>query len=247
MTDLQKYLLHLADNNYILSHRLSEYSSHAPFLEEDLANTNIALDLIGMAENIYVELGKQLNQNPDDFVHRRIHSEFLNCNIVEQPNTDFAFIIVRQFMMDAFNYYLYSELTKSEDEFLKVYGLKSIKEVTYHLKRSSEWMIRLGNGTEESKARLERALHHLWNFHSELFTLTDYESTLQEAGNIPNYKAIQKSWVQKMKEIFYMSNVTMPNCTPPIFNGKNGKHSEYLGQILADVQFLANKYPDAVW
>ncbi len=147
------YYLQIADNALILSHRLAENTSKGPFLEEDLATTNVALDLIGLAESVLNEAAKLegLGQTGDDLAYRREESEFMNCLLVEQPNRDFAHIVTRQFFMDTFNYHYFIALTESKDTFLSAIAFKSIKEVTYHLRRSSEWMIRLGTGTDESK------------------------------------------------------------------------------------------------
>ena len=163
-----KYYLQIADNALILSHRLSENCSKGPFLEEDLATTNVALDLIGCAEAIYEETARQEGKGKigDDFAYRRKENEFLNVIIVEQPNEDFAHLMVRQFFMDSFHFYFFTDLMNSQDDFLKGLAHKTIKEVTYHLKRSSEWIIRLGKGTHESKQRTQVRLINFGNIHT---------------------------------------------------------------------------------
>lgn len=244
-----KYYLQIADNALILSHRLGEYSSHGPFLEEDLANTNVALDLIGIAESILEETGRQegLGRTGDDLAYRRSEHEFLNCLLVEQPNTDFAFIMVRQFFTDAFHFYFFSELTKSNDEFLSAVGYKSLKEVTYHLRRSSEWMIRLGDGTAEANAKTTHAIQTLWKFTHEFFIENEVDLEMKNAGIGVDLKVVQSNWIQKIREIFYMSKLSIPENNYQYTGGKNGVHTEHLGYILAEMQFLPSKYPDAIW
>lgn len=244
-----KYYLQIADNALILSHRLSEYCSRAPFLEEDLANTNVALDLIGVAESVLEGAAKLegKGRSADDLAYRRPENEFYNVLLNEQPNTDFAFIVVRQFLMNAFDYKFYSELSESKDPFLAAVAVKTIKESTYHLRRSSEWMVRLGDGTEEGNRRAQYALNTLWKYTDELFTPTqaDQEMIDQKIGVDLEY--LKKNWIQKVKEICFLSQLTIPDGTHQIKGGKEGKHSEHLGHILAEMQFLPSKYPDAHW
>lgn len=244
----QHYYLQIADNALILSHRLSEYCSRAPFLEEDLANTNVALDLIGTAESIYVKLAEMEGvANSDDYAYRRAEHLFRNCILVEQPNNDFAHIIVRQFFMDAFHVYFFSELANSKDSFLKALAVKSLKEVTYHLRRSSEWMIRLGDGTEEANRRTQAAVNRLWKFTDELFMPSAADLEMQQSGQGVDLKTIRKQWEQKINEIAYFAKIKLPAKGFSISGGKAGVHSEYLGHILAEMQFLPSKYPDAKW
>jgi ring-1,2-phenylacetyl-CoA epoxidase subunit PaaC len=245
----KEYILQIADNALILSHRLSEYCSRAPFLEEDLANTNVALDLIGIAESAFAEAAKLegLGRSGDDLAYRRGENEYRNVLLVEQPNTDFAYIMVRQFLTDAFHVALFTELTKSKDEFLSALAFKSIKEVTYHLKRSSEWMIRLGDGTEEANVRTQAAIDHLWKFSGEFFVPSNADQELVNAGLAPNLKDLASSWKQKVNEIFFMAKLRIPESEYQYGGGKQGVHTEHLGHILTEMQYLPIKYPDAVW
>lgn len=249
MENRVKYYLELADNAWILSHRLAENSSNGPFLEEDLACTNVALDLIGMAESIYNEAGKLLNDGTsgDDLAYRRSEWDYLNNLLSEQPNTDFAHLMVRQFFLDTFNYYNLTELTKSKDAFLSAVATKSLKEVTYHLRRSSEWMIRFGNGTEESMKRATNAINNLWRYTEELFTPTEADLSLREAGISADLNVIREEWEGKVSEVFYLANLRKPENTFQLFGGKSGEHSEHMGYILTDMQYLTNKYPEAQW
>lgn len=245
-----KYYLQIADNALILSHRLSEYCSRAPFLEEDLANTNVALDLIGIAEATLEQAailqGKGLSG--DDLAYRRPENEFYNTLLVEQPNKDFAYIVVRQFLTDAYHVAFFSELTKSKDPFLSALAYKSIKEVTYHLRRSSEWMVRLGDGTEEAHVKVQTALDSLWKFAKEFFKETDADIFMQNKGFGADLSKVETAWNQKIREIYIMATLKYPPLNDSqVYGGKEGKHSEYLGHILAEMQFLPNKYPDAKW
>lgn len=244
-----KYYLEIADNAFILSHRLGECCSKGPFLEEDLATTNVALDLIGLAENVYNEAAKieGLNRSGDHLAFRRDETDYYNCLLVEQPNVDFAHIIVRQFFMDTFNYYFFSELSNSTDAFLKEVSIKTLKEIAYHLRRSSEWMVRFGNGTEESKMRASKAIQALWRYTDELFEESEACRELLDDGISVDLSLIRPKWDAKVNEVFYLSRLSKPENEFQISGGKRGKHSEYMGYILAELQFLNIKYPDAVW
>ncbi len=244
----RRYYLEIADNALVLSHRLSENCSRGPFLEEDLACTNVALDLIGLAEAVYVEMAKNDPENSgDDLAYRRDEMDYVNGLLVEQPNGDFAQLMTRQFFMDAYHYYLFTELSNSTDTFLSALASKSLKEVTYHLKRSSEWMIRFGNGTEESSQRAQKAIDNLWRYTDELFQISELTSPFIELGIYANPETIKKAWNQKVNEVFFLAQLKKPENQFQLFGGKSGKHSEYMGGILSEMQFLTNKYPDAQW
>lgn len=244
-----KYYLEIADNAFILSHRLSECSSNGPFLEEDLAGTNVALDLIGLAESVYNEAAKinGKGQSGDDLAYRRDEIDYRNCLLTEQPNTDFAFIMTRQFFMDVYNYYFFTEISKSSDEFLKAMASKSLKEVTYHLRRSSEWMIRFGGGTEISKDKAQKAVNTLWKYTGELFTPSPCDNELRESRISVDLNTVKELWDQKISEIFYLAHLTKPENNYQMIGGKSGVHSEHMGYMLAEIQFLTNKYSDAKW
>ena len=245
----KKYYLQIADNALILSHRLSEYSSHGPFLEEDLANTNVALDLIGIAESILEETAKMDGKGltGDDLAYRRGEHEFYNCLLVEQPNTDFAFIMVRQFLTDAFNFYFYSELTKSKDQFLSAIAYKSLKEITYHLRRSSEWLIRLGDGTQLANDKTQHAVNTLWKYSNEFFAENVADKQMRELEKGVDLKVVKNHWAQKINDIFFMAHLKIPTNDFQLAGGKEGKHTEHMGFILTEMQFLPSKYPDAKW
>lgn len=244
-----KYYLQIADNALILSHRLSEYCSRAPFLEEDLANTNTALDLIGLAEVTLDEAAKLegKGRSGDDLAYRREENEFFNSQLVEQPNVDFAHIMVRQFFTDAFHYGFFSELSKSKDPFLAAVAVKTIKESSYHLRRSSEWMVRLGDGTEEANLRTQNAIDSLWKFTNDFFIPSEADQYMHEKGFGVDLNHLQSLWIQKVKEVLFMSKLNIPENNFQVYGGKSGNHSEYLGHILTEMQFLPIKYPDARW
>lgn len=249
MNDQVKYYLEIADNAFILSHRLGENSSKGPFLEEDLACTNVALDLIGLAESIYNEAARIENKgnSGDDLAYRRDENDYYNGLLVEQPNTDFAYIMVRQFFADTFNYYLLTEFATSTDKFLKEVATKSLKEVTYHLRRSSEWMMRFGNGTETSQEKAQNAINSLWRYTDELFESSDADLNLRDRGISIDLEIVKTNWTQKVNEILYLSNLSKPENQFQIKGGKTGVHSEHMGFLLAEMQFLTNKYPEAKW
>jgi ring-1,2-phenylacetyl-CoA epoxidase subunit PaaC len=249
MRNTLNYYLQIADNALILSHRLAENTSKGPYLEEDLATTNVALDLLGLAESIYTEAAKMegYGQTADDLVYRRDEKEFVNCLLTEQPNRDFAHLMTRQFMMDAFNYHFFMALTESKDPFLSAIAFKSIKEVTYHLRRSSEWMIRLGTGTDESKHRAQLAINTLWKFRDELFEESKADKAMLANGCGIELTQLRGQWEQKVDEILFLARLSLPKNHFSVRGGKEGIHTEHLGHILAEMQFLPGKYPDAVW
>lgn len=243
------YYTEIADNAMILSHRLAENSSKGPFLEEDLACSNVALDLLGMAESVYGEAAK-LNADGstgDDLAYRKSEWEYKNVLLVEQPNGDFAHLMVRQFFMDVFNYYFLSELTKSNDKFLSAVAVKSLKEVTYHLKRSSEWMVRFGKGTVESAERAQHAIDDLWRFTDELFNASEEDKQLQSEGISVNLDSVHHDWKLKVGEVFYIADLKKPENQFQLKGGKQGNHSESFGFLLSEMQYLTNAYPDAKW
>ncbi len=247
---LYNYCLRLGDTSLILSYRLSEYSSHGPFLEEDLALTNVGLDLIGQAESFfkYAAEVKGDGTTEDEIAYKRDEVDYKNLHLVEYPNEDFAFITVRQFFMDVYNYYLYTALKGSSDSTIAAIAAKSIKEVTYHLKRSSEWMLRLGDGTEESHNRIQSAVSELWMYTDELFDMNETDQELISKGIAVDLGEIEKQWTQKVGEVLKEATLIKPDHVKHSLDyGKKGGHTEYMGYILNDMQYLTNRYPDAIW
>lgn len=246
---LYKYTLRLADNGLILSHRLAEYISCAPFLEEDLALTNTGLDLLGQAEAFLKYAAEQRGDTDEDYLaFARNEEDYYNFHIVEYPNEDYGYVIARQFLMDVFNYYNYKQLVESKDETIAAIAQKAIKEVTYHLRRSSEWIIRLGDGTDESKSRIQSCINDLWMYTDEFFELDDLHEELQKTGIASDLDMIRKQWHQKVGEVLEEATLTKPEQPKySLVYGKDGGHTEYMGFLLADMQFLKNRYPEAIW
>jgi len=246
---LMDYVLRLADNNLILGQRLSEWCGHAPELETDIALTNIALDLIGQSRSLYqyaAELeGK--GRTEDDMAYFRDCKDFKNVLLVEQPNEDFAYTIARQFFFDVYNYLFYKELTKSKDETLTAMAEKSLKEITYHLRFSSEWMIRLGDGTELSRNKIQTAVDDLWDFIGEMTFTDGIDEMLLAEGIAVDLNKIRQAYFDKVKEILNEATLVCPKEEPFQKGGKQGRHSEYLGHILAEMQWMQRAYPGAEW
>ncbi|WP_181306330.1 1,2-phenylacetyl-CoA epoxidase subunit PaaC [Rufibacter sp. XAAS-G3-1] len=243
------YTLQLADTSLILGHRLSEWCGHGPILEQDLAMANIALDLIGETRSLYqyaAELeGK--GRTEDDLAYLREAVEYKNPLLVEQPNGDFADTVMRQFIFDGFHFFLLKDLQNSPDPGLAGIAAKSFKEASYHLKWSSEWIIRLGDGTEESKRRIEKALSNLWRYSGELFAMTQTEKQLAQASFIPEYSALQPQWEAHVAKVFAEATLEVPQNVFMQKGGKTGLHTEHLGYLLTELQYLQRAYPGLEW
>lgn len=247
--NLKKYILRQADNTLILGQRLSEWCGHGPVLEQDIAITNFSLDLIGQARSLYqyaAEVGGA-GETEDDLAYLRDSWDFYNVLLVEVPNGNWGKTLARQFFFDAFNFYFYIELQKSSDERLAAIAEKSIKEVTYHLRYSSEWMIRLGDGTEESHTKMQEAVDELWMYTGELCTPDDLDREMLEAGIGVDLEKIKPLWEQKVDEILAQATLRKPENNWMQKGGKVGKHTEHLGYILAEMQYLQRAYPGATW
>lgn len=248
---LLNHTLHLADNSLIMGHRLSEWTGHGPILEQDIALSNIALDLIGQSRNFY-QYAAQLKGDgatEDSLAYLRDASEFKNIILAELPNGDWAKTILKLFFFSTYQYYLYQKLIHSTDTQLSAIAEKSLKEVTYHSRWSSEWVIRLGDGTEESKKRMENALKELWIYTDEMFTPTDYESEAAKNNIGVDIISLKSDWQNKVSEIFVEATLPSPpgegqGVRP---NGKNGSHTEHLYDILKDMQYLQRTYPGCEW
>lgn len=237
----------------ILSQRNSEWCGHGPILEQDIAVSNIALDELGQARNLYQYAAKLIGDNTteDSLAYHRDEREFKNLLLCELPNGDWAQTVLRQFFTSCFYNYLFDELQHCSDNQLAAIAEKSLKEINYHVKWSAEWVIRLGDGTEESKARISAALDELWPYTGEMFIPSDYEDSLANAGIIPSLQKIKQSWQQKVQAIF--NEATLPDFFSTYENtfmqtgGKQGVHTEQLGFTLAEMQYLQRMYPDAEW
>ncbi len=242
--DLINYTLHLADNSLILGQRNSEWCGHGPILEQDIAITNISLDLIGQARNLYqyAALLRKDGSTEDSLAYLRTEREYKNCLLTEQPNGDWAQTILRQFFFSSYQYLLYQQLQAGEDKPLAAIAEKSLKEVAYHLRWSSEWVIRLGDGTEESHNRMLKATDELWRYTGEMFIAADYEKT---AGI--DVILLKEPWQKKVKEIFDEATLPYPEKIFMQEGGKQGKHTEHLGYILSELQYMQRAYPGCEW
>ena len=246
---LIQYTLHLADNSLILGQRNSEWCGHGPVLEQDIAITNISLDLIGQARNFYQYAAKLISGDAteDSLAYLRKEREFKNCLLVEQPNSDWAQTILRQFFFSQYQYLLFEQLQHSKDEQLAAIAEKSLKEITYHLRWSSEWVIRLGDGTEESHHRMLKAIEELWRYTGELFEVVEYEIQAAKNGIGVDVSKLKGSWVSNVQEIFSEATLPIPEKTFMQKGGKEGKHTEHLGYILTELQYLQRAYPGCEW
>lgn len=244
-----EYILHLADNGLILAQRLGEWCGHGPVLEQDIALTNIALDVLGQARYFYqyaAEVDGQ-GKSEDDYAYLRGEREFKNFLLLEQPNGDWAHTIVRQFFYDNFMQLVYTKLLSSTDKQIAAIASKAIKEVNYHLKFSSEWVIRMGDGTEESHERVQNAANTLWEFTGEFFVPTDYDNEMASQGIAPDVTSLKNEWENRVNEIFVEATLQVPQATWFQSGGKTGVHSENLGLLLTDLQYLQRAYPGASW
>jgi len=246
---LIQYTLRIADNALIIGQRLSEWCGHGPILEQDMAITNIALDQIGEARNLFQFISSidDKKRNEDEWAMKRHDWEYYNCLLVEQANGDWADTIVRQFIFDSFNFYFHQALAESKEETLAAIGAKSLKEVTYHLRWSSEWMLRIGDGTEESHKRAQRSLDFLWMYSGELLSNDDLENELAKAGIGVDLNKIKDSVSNKQKEIIQKATLTMPEVPNMQRGGKQGRHSEQFGFILSELQYMQRTYPNMQW
>ncbi len=243
------YLLRLGDNTLVLSQRLSEWCGHGPVLEQDIALTNIALDLLGQTR-MYLSYAGEIEgkgRSEDDIAYFRDAPQFCNCLLVERPNGDFGQTIVRQFFFDVFNYYQLQALRQSADQRLADIAEKALKEATYHLRFSSEWVVRLGDGTELSKQKMQTAVNLLWPFTGELTTPDALDLQMAEQGIAPDLLKIKVLWEKKVAEVLEEATLTLPSNTWMQSGGKQGRHSEHLGFLLAELQHIQRTYPGQVW
>ena len=240
------YLLHLADTNLVLAQRNAEWCGHGPILEQDIALTNISLDLLGQARNFYqyAAIIKGNNATEDTLAYLRTEREFKNLLLAEQPNGDWGQTILRQFFISVYQYLLYGQLQKSNDENIAAIAVKSLKEVTYHLKWSSEWVIRLGDGTGESNTRMRSAVENLWMYAGEFFIPAYYETPENVGFEITKLK---DQWMTRITEVFKDASLPVPGNVFIQTGGKTGVHTEHLGYILAELQYLQRTYPGAQW
>jgi ring-1,2-phenylacetyl-CoA epoxidase subunit PaaC len=246
---LVEVLLRLGDDRLVLGHRLSEWCGHGPILEEDIALANISLDLIGQANMLLTLAGdtEERGRTADALAYFREGVEFRNCLMVELPKGDFAFTIVRQFLFDAHSVLLWDALTRSSHETLAGIAGKALKEDKYHLRHSSEWVIKLGDGTEESHARAQRALNELWRFTGELLDHDDVDEAVVGQGIPLDHDAIASRWRSVVADVVQRATLTLPPDEAMQRGGRRGRHTEHLGHMLSEMQIVARSHPGAEW
>lgn len=265
-----KYLLQLADNALILGHRISEWTGHGPVLEQDIAITNTALDHLGQARSLYqyaADLYNQLSEadktdffaspvfsnhtlpvTEDTLAYLRDAWDFKNVLLVEQPNDDWAYTIARSFFYDNYSVLLYTSLQNSNDATIAAVAEKSLKEALYHRRWSSEWIIRLGDGTEESKAKMQEAIQERWAYSGELFIPSEADDAMLAAGTGTNLADLRSQWITEVGSVLSEATLDMPPADAWMqHGGKKGNHSEHLGYILADMQYMQRAYPGLEW
>lgn len=263
-----QYILHLADDALILGHRISEWCGHGPILEQDIALTNTSLDHLGRARNLYQYAAELFNQLPaeekktaftsvalqaivdkgdqvdeDDLAYLRDSWDFYNHLITEQTNGNWARTIARSFYCDTFNYHYYSRLVNHPDTALAAIAEKSLKEMAYHMRWSSEWVIRLGDGTEESAVKMQEAINELWAYTGEFFKPVAYDA----GDGLPDLQVVKTDWLRHINETLNEALLTPPADTWMHEGGKEGRHTEHLGYLLAEMQFMQRAYPGMEW
>lgn len=269
---LLHYTIRLADDALIVGHRLSEWCGHGPILEQDIAMTNTALDHLGRARSLYQYAAQLFNELPaeeknqaftsvaiqnlvtrgenideDDLAYLRDGWDFRNALLLEQPNMDWAYTIARSFYYDTFNFFFFTALVQSKDQSLSAIAEKSLKEVTYHLRWSSEWVVRLGDGTDESHAKMQKAVDELWMYTGELFQMSEADAAAHTQGIGPDLAPIKAQWAERVRSVFEEATLTLPAGTWMQQGGKDGLHTEHLGYLLAELQFMQRAYPGMEW
>ncbi|WP_299889450.1 1,2-phenylacetyl-CoA epoxidase subunit PaaC [uncultured Lacinutrix sp.] len=247
--NLYKYILGIADNSLILGQRMGSLTGHGPSLETDIACTNISLDLFGQVRSYYQYAAKIAgdNRTEDDIAMLRKEREYLNVLLVEQPNTDFAYIIARQFLFDVYHFMFLTELQKSHDVTLSAIATKSIKEVSYHQRFSSDWIKRLGDGTELSKAKMQEAINGLWTYTDELFHQTEADKAMVAQSIGVDVTKLKEGYYEVVNTILNESTLEVPESKWFQKGGKVGIHTEHLGYLLSDLQFMQRTYPNMDW
>ncbi|MDH5172654.1 MAG: phenylacetate-CoA oxygenase subunit PaaC [Gammaproteobacteria bacterium] len=246
---VKQYAIRLGDDALVLGHRLSEWCSYGPFLEEDLALTNVALDFIGRARMFYgyaAELAAD-GSTEDTYAYTRDCRDFSNLLIHELPRGDFAFSMARQYLVDAYNLAYMESLRQSADNTLAAIAEKAVKESSYHLRRSHDWMLRLGDGTAESHQRLQRAVDELWGYTPELFAMDALEQQLADAGIAVDAAALRPGWAQSVAATLAEATLQKPAGDWEVSGGRRGIHTEALGHMLSELQFMQRAYPGLQW
>lgn len=247
--NLYQYVLGIADNSLILGQRMGELCGHGPSLETDIACTNISLDLLGQVRNYYQYAAKIAGdgRTEDDIAMLRQEREYRNVLLVEQPNTDFGYTMARQFLFDVYHFLFLNELQKSKDLTLSAIASKSIKEVSYHQRFSTDWIKRLGDGTEESHKRIQNAINDLWTFTDELFQFIETDKSMVKEGIGVDVSRLKEAYYVKVSEVLKEATLEIPEAKYFQKGGKQGIHSEHMGYLLADLQYMQRAYPNVEW
>jgi ring-1,2-phenylacetyl-CoA epoxidase subunit PaaC len=246
---LFEWLLRRGDTALVLGHRVSEWCGHSPVLEEDIALANVALDLIGQAR-MWLGLAGEVEgkgRGENELAYLRDAWDFRNFLLAEQPNGDFGQTLMRQFLIDAYQVPLLEALKSSKDERIAAIAAKAGKEVAYHLDRSADLVIRLGDGTEESHRRMQQALDALWSYTGEMFASDAIDTAMAEAGLAPDAASLKAEWKETVEAVLDEATLTLPESDFAHMGGLTGRHSEHLGHMLAEMQFLQRAYPGATW
>ena len=243
------YVLQLADNALILGQRLSEWCGHGPVLEQDIALTNMALDHVGQARLLYQYAARLLNDGSteDSLAMQRNEREYRNLLLLELPKGGWDFTLTRQFLFDAFNHFQYTALLQSNDPEIAAIAHKAIKEISYHAQWSAEWIIRLGDGTEESHARMQAALDAIWEWTGEMFMPSEADIDAAQKGYGVDPATLQKGWDEKISAILKMATLSKPQDAWMQKGGKNGIHTEHMGFLLTELQYMQRAYPNTEW
>lgn len=243
------YILEIADNSLILGQRLGELCGHGPSLETDIALTNMSLDLFGQVRSYYQYIAQLSGEDKteDDIAFLRLERDYKNVLLVEQPNTDFGYVITRQYFFDVFHLMLMQQLQYSKDETLSAIAKKGIKEVSYHKRFSGDWVKRLGDGTEESHQRVQKAINDLWPYTNELFEMTEAAKAAVEAGVGVDASQLKEAYYKEISELLREATLEVPERKYFHKGGKQGVHTEHMGYILSDMQFMQRTYPGMKW
>ena len=247
--NLYNYILGIADNSLILGQRLGELCGHGPSLETDIACTNMSLDLLGQVRSYYQYAAKIAGdgRTEDDIAMLRKEREYFNVLLVEQPNTDFGYTMARQFLFDVYHFLMLTELEKSTDLNLSAIAKKSIKEVSYHKRFSSDWIKRLGDGTEESHSRIQTAINDLWMYTDELFHQTEADKAMVAEGVGVDVTKLKDAYYEEVNAVLEAATLSVPESKYFQKGGKQGIHTEHMGYLLADLQYMQRTYPNMEW
>lgn len=247
--ELYEYCLRLGDSALIHGQRLAEWCSNGPILEEDIALSNISLDLFGQARMLlsYAAEIKGEGATEDTIAFRRNEREYFNTLLTEQPNGHFGDTVARDFMLSVFNYLLHQKLSESKDEQISAIAQKAVKEYAYHMRHFGEWVVRLGDGTEESKNKIQKSFNDLWMFKDDMFVLNEGDRKLVKEGVAIDTETIRSEWDETVNSVLNRATLKRPEEGYQLKGSREGVHTEHLGHLLCEMQYLQRAYPDAEW